>query len=128
MIVLDTHALLWWTQTPEHLGKAATAALRRADRIVVPAIVFWEAALLVRRGRFALKRSQTVAEWAADVLSIPRVFQQPLTAEIAVAAEALEMHADPADRFVVATAAQLKAPLLTKDALIATLPFVRTVW
>lgn len=72
-IVLDTHALVWWTQQPELLGSEAAAAIDGAERIHIPSIVFWETALLVRKGRLALKRSQPVAQWAAEVLSIPRV-------------------------------------------------------
>jgi PIN domain nuclease of toxin-antitoxin system len=52
----------------------------------------------------------------------------PLTPEIAVTADALSMHADPADRFIVATALLHDAPLVTKDHLLRRLRFVKTVW
>ena len=128
MIVLDTHVLLWWTQQPELISRKALAAIERADQIIVPSIVFWEAALLVRKRRFALKRAQTVLDWTQAVLSIPRVIEAPLTAELAVRADGLPMHSDPADRFIVATALQLRAPLVTKDSLLRELSAVRAVW
>lgn len=128
MIALDTHALVWWAQQPELLSAAAEKALTKAERILLPAICFWEVALLVRRGRLALKRRQPVAEWAAEVLAIPRVFPVPLTVDIALSAESLEMHPDPADRFIAATAISQRAALVTKDDLLRGLAWLKTVW
>lgn len=127
-VVLDTHALIWWTQQPELLGRAAAASIGRAERIHVPTIALWETALLVRKGRLALKRRQPVTEWAAEVLSIPRVAAVPLDAHIALSADGLDMHADPADRFIAATALCLECPLVTKDELLRGLRWLRTVW
>ncbi len=44
MIALDTHALVWWAQQPELLSAAAEKALTKAQRILLPAICFWEVA------------------------------------------------------------------------------------
>jgi PIN domain nuclease of toxin-antitoxin system len=99
-----------------------------ADRIVIPAITFWEVALLVRKGRLALRGGRSAGEWTGEVLSIPRVQAAALTPEIAVAADALQMHSDPADRFIAATAIQLEAPLITKDRLLRDLPWLKTIW
>jgi len=128
VIVLDTHVLVWWTQQPELLGKEAAEALAQSDRILVPAICFWETSLLVRKGRLALKRGQPVDEWASDVLAIPRVFPIALTPVLALSAEALQMHPDPADRFIVATALEQRSSLVTKDDLLRSLPWLKTVW
>ena len=49
MTTLDTHTAVWWTQDPDALSASATAALARAQQILIPAIVFWEVALLVAR-------------------------------------------------------------------------------
>jgi PIN domain nuclease of toxin-antitoxin system len=38
------------------------------------------------------------------------------------------LHADPADRVVVATALELAAPLVTRDQRLLDYPLVRTVW
>jgi len=51
-----------------------------------------------------------------------------LAAEIAVRADDLRMHADLADRFIVATALAFGAPLVTKDRQLRSLPIVETVW
>jgi PIN domain nuclease of toxin-antitoxin system len=128
MIVLDTHALVWWTQEPLLLSRDAAQAIDHADRILVPAICFWETSLLVRKGRLALKRGQPVAEWAAEVLAIPRILAVPLSAELALAADALSMHPDPADRFIVATALAGAYPLITKDDLLQRIGWLDTLW
>jgi PIN domain nuclease of toxin-antitoxin system len=128
VIVLDTHALVWWTQQPELLGSDAAEAIARSDRILVPAICFWETSLLVRRGRLSLKRGQPVDEWASEVLAIPRVVSAPLTAALALSADALQMHPDPADRFIVATTLEQRTSLVTKDDLLRGLPWLKTVW
>ena len=128
MIALDTHVAVWWTQTPQHLSTAAAEAIRGADRILIPAIVFWEVSLLVRKERLRLNGGQPVGAWTQQVLAIPRVQEIPLTARIALAADAADMHPDPADRFIATTAHQLDAPLLTKDRLLRDLPWLATTW
>lgn len=128
MIVLDTHALVWWAQQPELLGANAADAIKQADRICLPTIAFWEVSVLVRKGRLALRGGRSVAAWVQEILSIPRVQAVPLSAEIALAADLLAMHSDPADRFIVATARTLDVPLVTKDELLRGLSWLPTVW
>jgi PIN domain nuclease of toxin-antitoxin system len=126
MLVLDTHALLWWATEPARLSRRIRQRLAEAERLGVPTIVFWELAMLVRRGRLAI--DIPIRDWTRQVLAVPRVTQLPLTAEIAVLADSLQMHADPADRFIVATAMVGEHPLATKDRLLQPLPFVETLW
>ena len=128
MIALDTHVAVWWTQTPRLLSTAATEAIRGADRILIPAIVSWEVALLVRNEWLKLNGGQPVGAWTQQVLAIPRVQEITLTARIALAADAADMHPDPADRFIATTAHQLDAPLVTKDRLLRDLPWLATTW
>ena len=128
MIALDTHVAVWWTQTPQHLSMAAAEAIHGADRILIPAIVFWEVSLLVRERRLRLNGDQPVGAWTHQVLAIPRVQEIPLTARIALAADAADMHPDPADRFIATTAHQLDASLVTKDHLLRDLPWLATTW
>lgn len=126
MLVLDTHVAVWWAGDPVRLGRNARARLETEDRLGIPSIVFWEVALLVRRRKLDL--GMPVADWADTILSVPRVEPLPLTAEVALQADALQMHPDPADRFIVATALRNGVPLVSKDRLLRTLRFVVTVW
>jgi PIN domain nuclease of toxin-antitoxin system len=126
VLVVDTHVAVWWAGDPRRLGHAARARLAAADRLGIPTIVFWEVALLVRKRKLDL--GMPVNEWAQAIQTVPRVEALPLTAEIAVQADALAMHADPADRFIVATALRYGVPLVSKDRLMRSLRFIETIW
>lgn len=82
--------------------------------------------MLIRRGRLALETP--FRQWTEQVLAVPRIEARDLTAQVAVVADSLNMHTDPADRLIVATAMTLEAPLVTKDKTLAPLPFVRPLW
>jgi PIN domain nuclease of toxin-antitoxin system len=113
-VVLDTHALLWWHAKSDRLSAKALRAIDDASVVLVSPISFWEIAMLVRKGRVALDRPTNV--WVNDFQSTDRVEISDLTSAIAVAAaELLDLHGDPADRILVATANAYGAPLVTKD-------------
>lgn len=132
MIVLDTHALLWWaTGATDQLGEAARAAIeaeRKGGRIVVSSISAWELAMLVVRGRVAL--SMDTEQWLDLAAQIEGLQFMPVDNEIAVKSVELpgEFHKDPADRIIVATARQLGVPLVTADEKIHAYPHVSTLW
>jgi PIN domain nuclease of toxin-antitoxin system len=69
-----------------------------------------------------------VSDWAERLLAIPRVQALPLDANAALRADSLSMHADPADRFIVATALEHRSRLVTKDGLLRNLKIVETIW
>lgn len=132
MIVLDTHALLWWA-SGEH-GQLSRAALQAIEAeldggcIAISSISAWELAMLVARGRVAL--SFDSSEWLALTAQIEAVRFVPVDNEIAVKSVELpgEFHKDPADRIIVATARKLGAPLVTADEKILAYPHLRTIW
>jgi PIN domain nuclease of toxin-antitoxin system len=129
LIVLDTHAWIWLMDTPDRIGRRALAAIKAAERIGVSSISCWELATLVRRGRISLDRDAGV--WARQALAAPRCVELPLTAEIAFRAAELDPEsfpADPADRFIYATAATIGAPLATADIAISAFEPARTLW
>jgi len=100
------------------LGVQTAKALNRVgweNRIAVSAITPWEIGLLVGKGR--LKLGADVMEWIRAALAKPGVRLVPLEPEIAVASTRLpfEMHADSADRILVATARHQGATLVTAD-------------
>jgi PIN domain nuclease of toxin-antitoxin system len=79
----------------------------------VASISFWEMAMLADRGRLALEPS--VEQWRLRVLGTG-VQELPLTGDIAIAAARLpDLHADPADRIIVATGLATGAMLMTAD-------------
>jgi len=116
MIVLDTHTLLCMDRDDPALGLAARKIIKEAWRkgeTTVSAISFWEAAMLAGRGRVVLPGSPS--EWRSDLLQAG-LQEIPLDGRIALLSTRLEkLHRDPADRFIVATALQYQATLVTAD-------------
>jgi PIN domain nuclease of toxin-antitoxin system len=117
-VLLDTHTMLWMVEDHPRLGDQAAIMLNRSacdDRIAISAITPWEIALLVSKRRIDLHRD--ALEWLNAALSLSGIHLVPLDPEIAVASTRLpfEMHPDPADRILVATARHLGATLVTAD-------------
>lgn len=117
-LLLDTHVLVWSLEEGPRLGASTKKELNEAarqNRIAISAITPWEIALLVSKDRLQL--GVDVMVWVRDALAIPGVRLVPLDPEIAVASTRLpfEMHADPADRILVATARHIGATLVTAD-------------
>lgn len=131
MIVLDTHAWIWWISNPEKLGVAASSAIEQAiqeNSIFLSSISTWEIALLVAKGRLTL--SINVRDWVRKTESLPFIRFMPVDNTIALRSVDLPepFHADPADRIIVATALSTGLPLVTKDKKIQNCSFVQTIW
>ena len=131
MIVLDTHALVWWAAGSDQLSRRATKAIGEALRegpIAASAISILEIAIAVRRGRLVISRP--VEDWLSDVRALPELRIEPVGFEVASRAGAWgdSMPGDPADRLIAATALVLGARLVTADQQLARARVVRTVW
>jgi PIN domain nuclease of toxin-antitoxin system len=117
VILLDTHTLIWLAEGHPQLGDRARHLVDEAlahDELGVSAITFWETAMLHhQRGRIQLM--QPVEAWRR-VLADHELREWPVTGEVGIAAAALcDFHADPADRFITATALLHGATLVTAD-------------
>jgi PIN domain nuclease of toxin-antitoxin system len=128
VIVLDTHAWVWWLTTPDRVGRKAMRGIKKASRIGVSAISVWEIALKAKRGKLRFDRPYAV--WLQEALvADSRIDLLPLSAQISVASVDLHWnHPDPADRIIVASAIALAAPLATADERISDSGLVRCVW
>jgi PIN domain nuclease of toxin-antitoxin system len=84
VIVLDTHALIWWAASPSALSRPARRAIAATDELGVCAISLWEVSTLVRKGRLELDRP--VVQWVAEAMALPKVVELPLVARIALQA------------------------------------------
>jgi PIN domain nuclease of toxin-antitoxin system len=93
----------------------------------VSAISAWEVALLVQRGRLVLRLP--VREWVARSESLSGLNVLPVDAAIGLhAVELTGLHADPADRMIVASAELLGAVLCTRDERLRDYGGIPTVW
>jgi PIN domain nuclease of toxin-antitoxin system len=129
VIVLDTHAWLWWMSSPERLSDDAAASIADAASIGVSTLSAWEVAMLASRGRISLDRD--VSLWVKRALAEERVESLAPGVEIALSAGLLDARGfpgDPADRFIYATARALDAPLITRDARIRAFAPSTTLW
>lgn len=132
MIVLDTHAWVWWLADPAKLAPRARRAVDRAvrggDGVAVSAISVWEVAMLVERGRLAL--TVDVAEWLQLAEAVPGVRFVPVDNAIALRAVRLPdfPHPDPADRLIAATALGAGGSLVTADRRLRSYKPLKTVW
>ena len=116
MILLDTHAVIWLANDDPALGRQSSSlalAARSQNRLAISAISFWEIALLAAKDRLELR--DPPAQLRAELLDAGLI-ELPLTGDIAVLAVELKgLHADPADRFIAATAIAHAAILITAD-------------
>jgi PIN domain nuclease of toxin-antitoxin system len=128
VIVLDTHAWLWWQTTDDKLSSRALAEIDRADRIGVCTASCYELARASARGRIRLDRD--VRMWVTQALSVDRVESLDLTSRIATSAGALsdDFPGDPVDRIIYATAREHRAPLITRDRALRSVDPELTIW
>lgn len=111
-LLLDTHIWLWSKSDPVRLGKRAAEALSSAaNELWLSPISIWEVLTLVQKNRIRIADPLRWVEIAASQMR-----EAPLTQEIVRASFALSLsHADPADRFLAATAKVLNLTLVTAD-------------
>ena len=97
---------------------AAIEAAADADRVVVSAITPWEIGLLVAKKKIDL--GMDVQGWVNLALGMHGLRLTPLSPKVAVDSTRLpfEIHPDPADRILTATARHLGATLVTADRLL----------
>lgn len=131
MIVLDTHAWIWWVgEAPDLPRRVRQRIQRSADdgALCVSSISAWEVGLLVKRGRLEL--TMAVGDWLAASEALPFLRFIPVDHRIALRSVLLPdpLHNDPADRIIIATALQLGAAVVTKDEKLRSYPHVETVW
>lgn len=130
MILLDTHAWIW------HIGQRASlseAARRRIDQeetaesLLISAISVWELFLLVKRGRLDL--SVRPATYLTVTHRDPLFHIVPVDETVARrSVELADIHADPADRMILATAVELGVPVVSKDSRFHDYQAAEVIW
>jgi len=116
MILLDTHVAIWMIGDERMLGAQSRKIIQSAreeNKLAISAISFWEIALLVAKDQLELRGE---ASQLRKDLSTSGVVELSVTGDIAIGAvELANLHADPADRFIAATAVAHDALLMTAD-------------
>jgi PIN domain nuclease of toxin-antitoxin system len=111
-LLLDTHIWIWSKLDPNRLGKRAAEELSvGSNELWLSPVSVWEALTLMQKGRIRVENPFAWVDRAAEQLR-----EAPLTNEIVRTGLAMPLqHADPADRFLAATAKVLKLTLVTAD-------------
>ena len=105
MILLDTHVAIWLRTGDRRLGlhtnREIGGALRE-DNAAVSAISFWEIGMRIQKNQMDL--GVTLDAWRRALFE-DGIIEIPVDGAIAARAALLpELHGDPADRLIVATA------------------------
>lgn len=114
-LLLDTHIWIWSVLEPAHLTKRTTKALTDPNNeLWISPISTWEVLILCQKNR--LKLNDDPEKWVNAVLAQVPFKEAPLTHEVAIASASIGVpHADPADRFIAASAKVYGLTLVTGD-------------
>ena len=124
-VLLDTHVWLWYLLGDPHLSQTHRHLIEdESIELLLSSISVWEAHLLIEKDRLPV--TSPPADWIRSALRTLQVREAGVTFAIAVRSRTLALqHQDPADRFIAATALELKAPLLTADERLLACPDLR---
>ncbi|MFN0250726.1 MAG: type II toxin-antitoxin system VapC family toxin [Kofleriaceae bacterium] len=114
-LLLDTHVWLWILLDPKRLSNRTDRELRSTkNQLWLSPVSVWEASLLIEAKRLRVKEPAQV--WLDRVLAEGSLTEAPVTHQVALESRTIGLaHADPADRFIAATAAVYELVLVTAD-------------
>lgn len=114
-MLLDTHVWVRWIEAGSNpLPPALIDAIEHAPAVHVSAISWWEVAQLTKRGRLELPLP--LDEWLIEATERSGVLSVPISPTMArIAAMLPDVHRDPADRIIIATALELGLVLASLD-------------
>jgi PIN domain nuclease of toxin-antitoxin system len=128
MLLLDTCTLLWLVDSSERLSSRVQDAVRKPEaQVYVSPVSALELGLKIAKRKIGLPLP--VSKWYPEVCGRFQLIELPITGRIAAAAAELPaLHADPADRLLIATASEHNLLLATPDPSIAAYPQVKVIW
>lgn len=113
-MLLDTCALIWLASGGGQLSSEALKMIAQSELLAVSSISSFEVAYLYKKGKLELPCDPE--KWFRDVLVHHDVIEIGLDSKIAIASTKLpDIHKDPCDRFIIATALLNRLPVLTRD-------------
>jgi PIN domain nuclease of toxin-antitoxin system len=119
-LLIDTCALIWLAGTAEvrHLGPVEDAldqARAEKQAVYVSPITAWEIGLLVSKRRLPI--ALAARTWLQRIMTVAGLSWASMPVEVLLAASDLpdNVHKDPADRIIMATAREYGLRLVTRD-------------
>lgn len=117
-ILLDTHAFIWAVDNQLHHFSASSQAqinvALQQQQLYLSAISLWEVAMLCAKNR--IRFSLPTDDWLKQAITRSGIRLVALDISIATLSSTLNIHGDPADRLIVASAICQKMRLCTQDA------------
>lgn len=115
MILLDTQVVVWLAFGNDRLGKVAKDVIEQERDRRMSAMVGWELAMLIDKRRLTLEQPLDI--WMQNIVTNLELDEVPVTSAIGRDAGGLQgnIHGDPCDRIMIATARSLGCPLVTSD-------------
>lgn len=127
MILLDTHAWIYYLGDPDALSEPAMKAISQSEILGLSIISCMEAAILIRKGKIQI--NQSLESWMEQMTNVYRFDILPITPSIVIRANTLPgFHPDPADRIIAATSIAHGIPLITKDRILRSRKDIQTIW
>ncbi len=113
-VLCDTCALIWLATGDERLSRKARAVIRDAELLCFSSISIWEIARKVKSGELEIPISPTL--FTDMLIKQYGMKELPLDNTVMLRSSALpEIHKDPADRFIIATALLNDCVVVTGD-------------
>jgi PIN domain nuclease of toxin-antitoxin system len=118
-ILLDTCAAIYIMENDSMRQAAVDAideAYDRGEKVFVSPITAWEAGMLASKGRFRSRYS--AQRWWSLLTALPQIGLAELPAHVLLESSFLpgQIHGDPMDRAIAATAREYGFTVMTRDA------------
>ncbi len=129
MVLLDTHAWVWWVTQNRKLLPATLHEYLSKDEapLNVSAVSVYEVCVLAGRERVNI--GLPIREWINEATVGSNIRVIPVDRQIAEYAGRLpDIHGDPMDRIIIATSMLLETTLVTKDQWIQQYPDLKILW
>jgi len=124
MYLLDTHAVVWASISPDLLSERAREAVD-SKRIKVSVASLWE--LLIKKNRKGAPVADPLEWWERNIVRASIEVLAIRTRHLAMLDKLPEFHRDPFDRILIAQALEEQLTIVTADAAIARYD-IPTIW
>lgn len=117
-LLLDTHVWIWVAAGDSILAPKVRKSIERAkacEYLFISPISIWEISMLVERKKIQLEMDLT--DWLKQWVELPGIMTATFSFQVALLSNRLpgNIHGDPADRILVASAYEENAVLVTAD-------------
>ena len=128
MILLDTCALIWLNDDRSKFSKKVLSLItENIDSLFVSSLSFMEIGIKSQKDKLHIPGS--LEEWSSNIVETYSLNIIPVSKDIAVKAPMLpDIHKDPFDRIIIATAVVNKMRIITADKMFANYTQIKVVW